>query len=56
MEILVKKLVLHTEVHEKEPDAFNPQIQVAACFLDNCIPAHFFLEKMENGKQGSSYK
>jgi 8-oxo-dGTP diphosphatase len=30
----VKKAVLDIEVHEKEPNGFNPQVEVAACYLE----------------------
>jgi 8-oxo-dGTP diphosphatase len=30
----VKKAILNTEVHETMPDGFNPQVQVAACYLE----------------------
>ena len=30
----MEKALLNTEVHEKEPDGFNPQVQVAACYIE----------------------
>lgn len=51
----MKKTVLDTEIHEKEPEGFSPQVQVAACYIE--IDSQLLLlqrasNKVEPGKWG----